>query len=150
MADSEAERIRVRDVQLLSDRHYVLRSTRFDYRRLDGSWQSLTRESYDHGDGAVVLPYDAARGTVLLVRQFRYPAYANGHPEPMIEAIAGLLDALDPLDAIVKEAQEEAGLRLRAPRRVYAAFMSPGALTERKREAARRQLGNVAAIWEEA
>ncbi len=131
MADDQPEGIRVRDVQVLSDRHYVLRSTRFDYRRRDGSWQSLTRETYDRGNGAVVLPYDPARGTVLLVRQFRYPAYENGHPEPMIEAIAGMLDAHDPLAAIVKEAEEEAGLRIRAPRRVYEAFMSPGAITER-------------------
>ncbi len=130
MPDAPDE-IRIRDVQLLSDRHYVLRSTRFDYRRRDGSWQSLTRETYDRGNGAVLLPYDPARGTVLLVRQFRYPAYVNGHPEPMIEAIAGLLDAHDPLAAIVKEAQEEAGLRIRAPRRVYEAFMSPGSVTER-------------------
>ena len=131
MADDEPDRIRVRDVQLLSDRHYILRSTRFDYRRRDGSWQSLTRETYDHGNGAVILPYDPARGTVLLVRQFRYPAYVNGHPETMIEAIAGLLDAHDPRTAIVKEAEEEAGLRIRAPRRIYEAFMSPGAMTER-------------------
>ena len=131
MAGDEPERIRVRDVQLLSDRHYVLRSTRFDYRRRDGSWQSLTRETYDHGNGAVILPYDPARGTVLLVRQFRYPAYVNGHPEPMIEAIAGLLDDHDPRTAILKEAEEEAGLRIRAPRRIYEAFMSPGAITER-------------------
>ncbi len=131
MAGDGSGRIRVRDVQLLSDRHYVLRSTRFDYRRRDGSWQSLTRETYDHGNGAAILPYDGARGTVLLVRQFRYPAYVNGHPEPMIEVIAGLLDALDPVDAIVKEAQEEAGLRIHAPRRIYEAFMSPGSVTER-------------------
>ncbi len=123
--------IRVHDVQLLSDRHYVLRSTRFEYRRRDGSWQSLTRETYDRGNGAVILPYDPARGTVLLVRQFRYPAYVNGHPAPMIEAIAGLLDEQDPLAAIVKEAEEEAGLRVHAPRRIYEAFMSPGSVTER-------------------
>ena len=131
MAGDEPERIRVRDVQLLSDRHYVLRSTRFDYRRRDGSWQSLTRETYDHGNGAVILPYDPARGTVLLVRQFRYPAYVNGHPEPMIEAIAGLLDENEPLVAISHEAEEEAGFRIKAPRRVFDAYMSPGAVTER-------------------
>ena len=32
----------------------------------------------------------------------------------------------------------------------FALLASPGALTERKREAARKQLGNVALIWDEA
>ncbi len=125
------DRIRVRETRVLSDDHYVLRKTVFDYRRRDGSWQTMSRETYDRGDGAAILPYDPVRRTVLLVRQFRYPAYVNGHPEPMIEAIAGLLDEADPLATISKEAEEEAGFRIRAPKRVYEAFMSPGAVTER-------------------
>ena len=128
---SDAGPIRIRDVTILSDDHYILRRTRFDYRRRDGSWQAMSRESYDRGNGAAILPYDPVRGTVLLVRQFRYPAYENGHPEPMIEVIAGLLDENDPLTTVCHEAEEEAGYRIRAPRRVYDAFMSPGAVTER-------------------
>lgn len=125
------DRVRVRDVQVLSDDWYVLRKTTFDYQRRDGTWQTLSRETYDRGDGAVVLPCDPSRGAVLLTRQFRYPAFANGHPEPLIEAIAGLLDARDPEEAIRREAEEEAGIRVRRPRRVFEAFMSPGSVTER-------------------
>ncbi len=128
---SDAEPIRVRDVVVLSDDHYILRRTRFDLRRRDGSWQTLSRESYDRGNGAAILPYDPVRRTVLLVRQFRYPAYVNGHPEPMIEVIAGLLDENDPLTTVSHEAEQEAGYRIREPRQVYDAFMSPGAVTER-------------------
>ena len=125
------DRVHVREVRLLSDDWSVLRRTTFDYRRRDGSWQTLTRETYDRGNGAVLLPYDPGRGTVLLVRQFRYPAYVNGHPEPLVEAIAGLLDARDPAEAIRHEAAEEAGCRITRPRRVFDAFMSPGSVTER-------------------
>ncbi len=125
------ERIRVRDVRVLSDDWYVLRKTTFDYQRRDGTWQTLSRETYDRGNGAVILPYDPARGTVLLTRQFRYPAYVNGHPEPLIEAVAGLLDERSPEDAIRREAEEEAGCRIARPRRVFEAFMSPGSVTER-------------------
>jgi nudix-type nucleoside diphosphatase (YffH/AdpP family) len=125
------DRIRVQGVQVLSDDWYVLRKTTFDYRRRDGTWQRLTRETYDRGNGAVVLPYDPVRGTVLLTRQFRFPAYVNGHPEPLVEAIAGLLDARNPEDATRREAEEEAGVRLARPRRVFEAFMSPGSVTER-------------------
>ena len=44
--------------------------------------------------------------------QFRYPAYVNGHPEPLVEAIAGLLDKRGPEEAIRHEAGEGAGRRV--------------------------------------
>ena len=102
-----------------------------DVRRRDGEWQRQTRETYDRGNGAVILPYDPVRRTVLLVRQFRYPAYARGHTQPLIEAIAGVLDDNDPRATVISEAEQEAGLRVRAPQRVFEAFMSPGAMTEK-------------------
>jgi nudix-type nucleoside diphosphatase (YffH/AdpP family) len=126
-----AERVRVREVRVLSDDWYLLKKTTLDYRRRDGSWQTLNRETYDRGNGAAILLYDPARGTVLLVRQFRYPAFVNGHPEPLIEVAAGLLDELSPEEAIRREAEEEAGCRVAQPRRVFEAFMSPGSVTEK-------------------
>lgn len=123
--------IEVREVVTLSDDHYTLKRATLDYRRRDGTWQRLTREVYDRGNGAAILLYDPDRGTVLLTRQFRAPAYFGGHPEPLIEVVAGLLDARDPETAIRAEAEEEAGCRIAAPRRVFEAFMSPGSVTER-------------------
>ena len=123
--------VRVREVRVLSDDWYVLRKTTFDHRRRDGSWQTLNRETYDRGNGAAILLHDPARGLVLLTRQFRYPAYVNGHPEPLVEVVAGLLDDRTPEEAIRREAEEEAGCRISPPRRVFEAFMSPGSVTER-------------------
>ncbi len=123
--------IRISEVRVLSDDKYVLRKATFAYRRRDGAWQTQSRESYDRGNGAAILLYDPSRGTVLLTRQFRYPAYENGHPEPLIEAVAGMLDKDDPEQTIRREAEEEAGCRIDAPKRIFEAFMSPGAVTER-------------------
>lgn len=125
------DRIRVRSVELLSDDWARLTKTTFDYRRNDGSWETQIRQTYDRGDGATILPFDRGRSTVLLVRQFRYPAFVTGHPEPLVEACAGLLDEHDPETAIRKEAEEELGYRLRDVRRLYAPYMSPGSVTER-------------------
>ena len=51
------------------------------------------REAYDRGNGATILLRDETRDTVLLTRQFRLPAYLNGHPDGMLlETPAGLLD----------------------------------------------------------
>ncbi|MET9111900.1 NUDIX domain-containing protein [Streptomyces zhihengii] len=122
----------VRDVELTSRGWHVLRRTTFDYRRRDGRWETQQRETYDRGDGAVVLPYDTARERVLLTRQFRYPAYVNGHPDGMlVEAAAGLLDADDPEAAVRRESAEELGVTLGPLTRVLAAYMSPGSVTER-------------------
>jgi nudix-type nucleoside diphosphatase (YffH/AdpP family) len=125
------DRIRIRSVEVLSDDWAVLKKTIFDYRRRDGVWETQVRQTYDRGDGAVILPYDRERGTLLLVRQFRYPAYATGHKEPLIEACAGLLDEDDPETCIKREAEEELGYRLAHVRRLYAPYMSPGSVTER-------------------
>lgn len=118
--------------QVLSDDWYLLRKITFDYRRLDGSWQRQSREVYDRGNGAVILLYNVSRLTVLLTRQFRMPAYVNGCRNGLlIEACAGLLDGEDPAACIKREAEEETGFEVRAPRQVFEAYMSPGSVTER-------------------
>jgi nudix-type nucleoside diphosphatase (YffH/AdpP family) len=118
--------------EVLSDDWYVLRKVSFDYRHRDGSWTRESREAYDRGNGATILLYDAKRGTVLLTRQFRLPAYVNGHPDGMlVEAPAGLLDDEDAEAAIRREAEEETGVRVGEVTRLFEVFMSPGSVTER-------------------
>ena len=122
----------IRDVEVTSDGWHVLRRTTYDYRRRNGQWTTEQRETYDRGNGAVILPYDRARGTVLLTRQFRFPVYVNGHPDGrFVEAAAGLLDADDPETAIRREAAEELGVRIGELEHVLDAYMSPGSVTER-------------------
>ncbi|MDR6888638.1 MULTISPECIES: GDP-mannose pyrophosphatase [Variovorax] len=125
------DRVRVHEVTLLSDNWYTLKTTAFDWRRNDGEWQRMHRETYDRGNGATLLPYNLARRTVLLTRQFRYPAFVNGHDDLLIEAAAGLLDNAAPEERIRAEVEEELGLRLGAVQKIFEAFMSPGSVTEK-------------------
>jgi nudix-type nucleoside diphosphatase (YffH/AdpP family) len=128
---SVADRIRIKATRLLSDNWYILRTTTFDWLRTNGEWQSQQRETYDRGNGVTLLLYNLARRTVILTRQFRYPAYVNGHDDLMIEAAAGLLDDETPETRIRAEVEEETGYRLTEVRKVFEAFMSPGAVTEK-------------------
>lgn len=128
---SVSDRIRVRDVRLLSDNWYVLKATTFDWRRADGRWQTQNRETYDRGNGAALLPYNLAARTVVLTRQFRYPAYVNGHDDLLVEAPAGLLDDASPEERIRAEVEEETGYRLGEIRKIFECFMSPGSVTEK-------------------
>ncbi len=122
----------IRDVEVTSDGWHVLRRTTFDYRHADGHWESQQRETYDRGNGATILLYDVGRRTVLLTRQFRFPAYVNEHPDGMlIEAAAGLLDGDDPETAIRRETSEELGVEVGKVQDIFDVFMSPGSVTER-------------------
>lgn len=125
------DRIRIHKVETLSHDWFLLQKTTFDYRRSDGSWQRQTRETYDRGHGATILLYNREQRTVVLVRQFRFPTYGNGHDGFLIEAAAGLLDRASPEDRIKAEVEEETGYRVGEVRKVFEAFMSPGSVTER-------------------
>jgi nudix-type nucleoside diphosphatase (YffH/AdpP family) len=124
--------VRLRAVEVLSDHWYTLRKVTLDLRRRDGQWQTLTREAYDRGNGAALLLFNPRRRTVVLTRQFRLPAFLNGSTDGMLlEACAGLLDGDDPETCIRREAEEETGYRIRAPRKVFEVYMSPGSVTEK-------------------
>ncbi len=126
------DRVRIVEERLLSDHWYTLKTTSFQYLRRDGSWQPQNRETYDRGNGAVLLLFNSKRGSVVLTRQFRFPAYVNGCADGMlIEACAGLLDGQDPHTCIQREAEEETGFVVRSPRKVFEAYMSPGSVTEK-------------------
>ncbi|MBX9244459.1 NUDIX domain-containing protein [Actinotalea ferrariae] len=123
--------VRVVDVELLASAWHVLRRTTLEYRGRDGRWSTQQRETYDRGNGATVLLHDVERRTVLLTRQFRFPAYVNGHPDGMlVEAAAGLLDADDPETAVRRETEEELGVTLGGVEHVMDLYMSPGSVTE--------------------
>lgn len=127
---SISKRVRVESVDVLSDDWYLLKKTTFSFLRSDGRWQRQSRETYDRGNGATILLYEPERRTVILIRQFRYPAFVNGHDDLLIETPAGLLDTADPETRIRAEAEEETGIRVREVRPIFDAFMSPGSVTE--------------------
>lgn len=127
----ENERVRIRNVEVLSNDWYLLQKTTFDYRRADGVWQTLNRETYDRGNGATILLYNTHKRTVILIRQFRFPTYRDGHDGFLVETPAGLLDNASPEQRIREEVQEETGYRVGAVRKVFEVFMSPGSVTEK-------------------
>ena len=131
MPTDAREPIRILKEEVLADDWARLTKYTIEYRRRDGVLETQIRQVYDRGNGACILPYDPVRGTVLLVRQFRMPAWLNDHPGWLIEACAGLLDDLDPEAAIRKEAEEELGYRMKEITRLPDAFMSPGSVSER-------------------
>jgi GDP-mannose pyrophosphatase NudK len=126
-----SERVKVLKVEPLSQRWAKLDRYTISYLRSDGITDTLVREVHDHGHGACVLPYDKARKTVLLVKQFRLPVELSTGDGFVIEVCAGLLDGDDPAVCARREAEEEMGFRLSNLRQMASCFMTPGAVTER-------------------
>ncbi len=123
--------IKILKREVLSRGKGVLEKITFRRRRFDASTQEVTREVYDPGDAAAILPYDPARSCVLLVRQFRLPVFLATGRETTIEACAGKLDGMDAASRIGMEVQEETGYAIKQPKFLFDAFMSPGAYAER-------------------
>ena len=126
------DRVAVEAEETLSENWHRLSKLRFAFRRRDGSTQTLEREVYHNGRGAAVLPFDPQRGTVLLTRQFRIPAYLNGDPAWLIEVCAGVVEGdRSPEETARMEAEQETGHRLRALREAMVLYPSPGACAEK-------------------
>ena len=88
-----SDRIRVKNVSLLSDRALSAEERRRStIAAATANGRPRSGEIFDRGNAATLLPYNLASRTVVLVRQFRLPAYLNGHDDLLIEAAAGMLD----------------------------------------------------------
>lgn len=71
----------------------------------------MTREVMIRADAVGILPYDPRADVVVLIEQFRPPAYLSGHPGWMIEVPAGMADGDEPVDSVARrELAEETGL----------------------------------------
>jgi nudix-type nucleoside diphosphatase (YffH/AdpP family) len=95
----------------------------------DGS--TVPRALEDHGQAACVLPYDPERRVALLVRQARVGPAFWGEPADFDEAPAGGLDGDEPEATAIREAMEEAGVRLRQLEHVAHAYSMPSVSSER-------------------
>jgi nudix-type nucleoside diphosphatase (YffH/AdpP family) len=123
--------VKILENKVLSDQFYVLRRFTFERTERSGRFVTQVREVYDRGNGAAILLYNRAAGTVILTRQFRMPTFVNGNPTGMlIECCAGLLDRDHPEDAIRRETEEETGYKVGEVEKVMEAYMSPGSVTE--------------------
>jgi GDP-mannose pyrophosphatase NudK len=124
-------KIQITKTELLSNNWYLLNKVTYEFTPENGEPETQRREVYDRGNGAAILLYNKEKQTVILTRQFRLPTFLNGNENGMmIEVCAGLLDEKNPEDCIKRETEEETGYRIQEVKKVFEAYMSPGAVTE--------------------
>ena len=106
---------------------------RIRHRLFAGGWsRELEREVFERGTAAGILLYDPDRDAVVLIEQFRLPAYLAGCAPWQLEIVAGIIDRGRSAEAVVRdEAVEEAGVEIAGDILPIHRFLpSPGGSTE--------------------
>ena len=103
------------------------------YERFDGTMSApLTRLNFNRGDSVAVLLYNPAEGAVILMEQFRYPAYVNEGPGWLLEIVAGMREEGRSVLAVAQsELLEEAGYTVETLTPLLTFYPSPGGSSER-------------------
>jgi GDP-mannose pyrophosphatase NudK len=129
--NNDSQTVRINGMQTLAYQRGKLALVTFEQRTPSGQWWERTREIYENGNSATILPYDPQRRTVLLTRQLRLPMYLQDGLESSIEACAGKLDGETAEKRIIKEMEEELGYRIAKVEMLFELYVSPAAVMEK-------------------
>lgn len=112
---------------------FRLERYRLRHRLYDGGMSPLlTRELFERGHAAAVLPYDPLCDAVVLLEQFRIGALQAPDGPWLLEIVAGMIEAGEQAEDVVRrELQEEAGCELQALEPICEYLVSPGGTSER-------------------
>ena len=108
--------------------HYRLR-----HRLYSGAMSPLmSRELFERGHAAAVLPYDPRLDRIVLLEQFRIGALNEPRGPWLLEIVAGMIeDGEEAGQVVAREALEEAGCELTVLEPICEYLVSPGGTSER-------------------
>jgi ADP-ribose pyrophosphatase len=105
----------------------------FEIERHSGGVERRSWEVMERGNAVAVLGHDPVRDEVVLVNEFRPGLLIGGEYPFKDNLVAGAIDGDEsPIEAAVREMQEETGLLLRDPVIIHpGAYVSSGGTSER-------------------
>lgn len=118
--------------RLLLDGYFKVEEAMVSVEKSDGSMSApFRRLDFLRHDAVCAVIVNKAKGTVILVRQFRYGALSRDQAFPL-EIVAGLIDEGEaPEEAIRREILEEAGYAIGPLTKLSTFYPSPGITSER-------------------
>ncbi len=125
--------VEVLDTETLWKGFFRMDRVRLRHRLFAGGWgQPITREVFERGHAAALLPYDPVRDEVVLIEQFRAAAMTAGAEPWLVEIVAGIIeDGETAEDVARRETVEEAGCEVTDIVPVMDVFTTPGGSSER-------------------
>lgn len=125
--------VEILDTETLWKGFFRMDRVRLRHRLFAGGWgQPITREVFERGHAAALLPYDPVRDEVVLIEQFRAAAMTAGAEPWLVEIVAGIIeDGETAEDVARRETVEEAGCEVTDIVPVMDVFTTPGGSSER-------------------
>lgn len=124
----------VKEIKRIFDNFFKIDRAVIQYEKFDGSMtDDIVRLNFDRGHSVAVLLVNLQKQTVILTRQFRFPAYIADLQNPwLLEIIAGMQeDEADPEKIARKEVFEEVGYVVENLQLIYTILPSPGGTSEK-------------------
>ncbi|WP_127957487.1 ADP-ribose diphosphatase [Serratia microhaemolytica] len=112
---------------------FALNLYRFRHRLFNGEMSAeVSREIFERGHAAVLLPYDPLTDQVVLIEQLRIAAIDTSDSPWLLEMIAGMIETGESVEQVCRrEAVEEAGITVGRCKPVLSYLASPGGTSER-------------------
>ncbi|WP_333606704.1 NUDIX domain-containing protein [Arsukibacterium sp.] len=129
-----AEQVKIIDQSTVFQGFFRIEQLTIQHPLFAGGYSAaFSRELLERGHAAVVLPYNPHTDELVLIEQFRIGALDNSGRSPwLLEAIAGMIEPASTAEATaLREAEEEAGIRLDELWPMLSYLSSPGGTTER-------------------
>lgn len=133
MADMKAKQeVEIIEKTICYEGFFRIERYRLRHRLFSGDWsRPMTRELFERGHAAAVLPYDPVRDEVVLIEQFRIGAMHTLNGPWLLEIVAGIIEANEAAEEVVKrESMEEADCVITDLIPLYDYLVSPGGTTE--------------------
>lgn len=127
------EDIEIIETETVWEGYFRMDRLRLRHRQFAGGWgPTITREVFERGHAAALLPYDPVRDEVVLIEQFRVGALTAGAEPWLIEIVAGIIeDGEGPEEVVRREVVEEAGCEVGEMLPMMDVFTTPGGSSER-------------------
>jgi ADP-ribose pyrophosphatase len=117
----------------LHEGFFKLKKVLLRHELFKGGWSGvMERELFERDPVVGLLPYDPVSDRVILLEQFRLPAYRNAETESwQTEIVAGIVEPGESLEEVARrESLEEAGCEVKALEKIMTYMPSQGACTE--------------------
>lgn len=121
----------IKDTKREYDGVFKVEKATLQHERFDGSMsREIDRLNFNRGDTVAIILYKKSDKSVVLVRQFRYPAYVDNGPGWLIECVAGIKDNGE-IPVARKEVLEETGYNVGEFKYLTQFYPSPGGCSEK-------------------